>query len=256
MKNTDSERTRLLLLSNSTEPGKPYLEHPSRAIESFLGEHVKRVLFIPFATVTSSFEEFSTRVRDAFRKINVEVDSAPEVADWREAVYFAESIVVGGGNTFSLLKTLRDHGLLDSIQRRVRDGTPFIGWSAGANIACPTIMTTNDMPIVDPGGFEALNLVPFQINPHFVDFQPAGYPGESRIERILEFKMLHPQVSVVGLRDGAMLRIEGSSIRLLGHSRVRVFGDGTTTEFEPGSHLDSLMAHTNTDSAQPSLIEL
>ena len=114
----------------------------------------------------------------------------------------AQAIVVGGGSTWRLLRELRLAGLLPAIRNRVIAGMPYAGWSAGTNIACPTIMTTNDMPICDPGGFDALALVPFQINPHYLHGNPPGFKGETREERIAEFGVLHPRTWVAGLREG------------------------------------------------------
>jgi dipeptidase E len=143
------------------------------------------------------------------------------------AIRGAQAIVVGGGNTWNLLRELRAHRLvLPALRQRVLAGVPYIGWSAGSNIACPTIMTTNDMPICDPGGFDALALVPFQINPHYLHGNPPGFKGETREERIHEFNVLHPDSWVVGLREGTGLRIENGTIRLLGEAQCRIFRGG------------------------------
>jgi dipeptidase E len=142
------------------------------------------------------------------------------------AVRTAQAIVVGGGSTWKLLRELRERGLLREIRKRVLAGAPYVGWSAGANIACPTIMTTNDMPICDPGGFDALGFVPFQINPHYLHGNPPGFNGETREERIREFGVLHPGALVAGLREGTAFVIDGATIHLLGEADCRIFRHG------------------------------
>jgi dipeptidase E len=138
----------------------------------------------------------------------------------------AEAIAVGGGNTWKLLKNIRENKLTVPVREKVRGGTPYIGWSAGANVACPTIMTTNDMPVTRPPSFRSFNLVPFQINPHYLDFSPEGHAGETREQRITEFIEMNPDVYVVGLREGTMLEISDGSIRLIGPRKARIFKKG------------------------------
>ena len=169
---------RLLLLSNSKNSGQGYLEHALSVISEFLGRGVGRVLFIPFAGVIRSFDEYEALVKGRFQEIGYDLTSIHRAADAKEAVQNAEAVAVGGGNTFHLLRRLYDNGLLEPIRKRVASGAPYIGWSAGSNVACPTVMTTNDMPIVEPPSFAALGLVPFQINPHYLDAHPdAGVAG-------------------------------------------------------------------------------
>ncbi|GIX47907.1 MAG: peptidase E [Candidatus Tectimicrobiota bacterium] len=217
---------RLLLLSNSTNYGGGYLEHARAAIQDFLGQGVKRVLFVPFAAVRLTPAAYAERVRAALAPLGYAVTSLHEVADPQAAVGEAEALVVGGGNTFVLLQRLYAAGLLEPIRQRVAAGVPYLGWSAGANVACPTIKTTNDMPIVAPPSLRALGLVPFQINPHYTDATLPGYAGETRAERLAEFVELHPGVYVVGLREGSLLRIEGTQIQLLGPHKLTVFCKG------------------------------
>ena len=239
---------RLLLMSNSTNPGQRPLEHAAEAITDFLGNQIKTVLFVPFASVTSSFDDFASSIRQSFRNMNYGLHSLHSTVHAVQAVERAEAIVVGGGNTFVLIDTLYRMGLLKTIRARVRKGVPYIGWSAGANIACPTIKTTNDMPIVDPRTLNALNLVPFQINPHFMDTDSADCPGETRTERIAEFIAVNPEVYVVGLRDGTMLRIEGPSLKVIGLSGVRVFRKGKTAgNYGPQDSLQFLLANIKKD---------
>jgi dipeptidase E len=170
------------------------------------------------------------------------LDSVHEAANPLEAVQSAEAIAVGGGNTFHLLKGMYEAGLIEGIRARVETGTPYIGWSAGSNVACPTIRTTNDMPIVEPPGFDALSLVPFQINPHYTDETLANHAGETREQRIAEFLKANPGASVIGLREGSILRIEGGEIKLLGEKPARVFaGSDGAKEYAPADSLNFLL---------------
>ena len=143
-----------------------------------------------------------------------------------EAIENADAIVVGGGNTWQLVKTLQEKGLMKVIRKRVRKGLPYIGWSAGSNIACPTLRTTNDMPIVEPKKFKTLKLVPFQINPHYLDDHPANHGGETREMRIREFIEINRDIFVVGLREGTMLLLEKNELSLIGSRNARIFKYG------------------------------
>ena len=233
---------RLLLLSNSKNYGQGYLEHAEGAIKDFLGERVGKVLFVPFAGVRVSFDEFAGRVRERFRHMGYELESVHEADDPIEAVKSAQAIAVGGGNTFHLLRGMYETGILETISERALSGMPYMGWSAGSNVACPTICTTNDMPIVEPPSFKALNLVPFQINPHYTDFHQPEHQGETREERILEYIEANPGVRVIGLREGSILRVEGSNIKLLGEKDARVFLKGEeAVEYGPEQSLQFLM---------------
>jgi dipeptidase E len=216
---------RLLLISNSTNAGEQYLEYPKNEIRSFLGD-VKSVLFIPYAAVTFSYDEYEAKVANRLAEVGVAVKSIHKFDNFVEAVEKAEAIVVGGGNTFRLLQCVQNNGLVDAIRRKVQGGTPYIGWSAGSNMACPTIRTTNDMPVVEPESFNALSLVPFQINPHYLDAHPDGHAGETREQRIEEFIALNQDTTVLGLREGCMIRLEGSSYQLIGPRPIRVFKYG------------------------------
>lgn len=218
---------RLLLLSNSQNVGQRYLEHAEQAIKDVLGTRVKSVLFFPLARVFSSLDDFAAKVKTAFSEMDYGLNSIHEISDWAEAVRNAEAYVVGGGNTFYLLTNLYRLGVLDKMRERVEAGIPYIGWSAGANITCPTIGTTNDMPIVEPPSFNALKVVPFQINPHYLDHVAEGEEHiETRDDRINEFIEVNPGRYVVGLRDGSHLRIENSTIKLMGANGARVFLKG------------------------------
>jgi dipeptidase E len=222
----DHMARRLLLLSNSSTAGMSYLEHAREAMQEFLGAARKTVLFVPYAAVRFGYDEYAERVRAVLEAIGHRLTSVHEVPNAIRAVLEADAIAVGGGNTFQLVRELQEREMLGPIRERVLEGTPFIGWSAGSNIACPTLRTTNDMPIVEPLSFRCLDLIPFQINPHYLDAHPEGHMGETREERIHEFLIVEPDRYVVGLREGSTLRIEGDGIQLIGEKPMRVFKHG------------------------------
>lgn len=217
---------RLLLLSNSTNAGESYLRHALPVIHDFIGDIPKRILFIPYAAVTIDFDQFTGIVNKKFNEINHSVIPVHHSNNVVEAVEDAEIIVVGGGNTFRLLQMMQHNQIIDVIRQRIIEGASYIGWSAGANVACPTIRTTNDMPVVQPADLDAFNLVPFQINPHYLDANPAGHAGETRETRIKEFIEVNPGIWVVGLREGTMLKIENESIQYIGEKNARIFRKG------------------------------
>jgi dipeptidase E len=231
---------RLLLISTSTVHGTRYLEHAFEEITSLLGD-VKRVLFIPYALKDQ--DGYAARARHAFGELGYELESIHQVPDSATAIAQAQAIFVGGGNTFRLLKTLYDLRVMELLRSRVIDGIPYAGASAGSNLACPTIRTTNDMPIVEPPSLDALNLVPFQVNPHYIDADPAStHMGESRETRLREF---HEEniTPVIGLREGAMLRVEDDRVKLRGRAGARLFRCGQPAiELAPGSDLEGYLA--------------
>ncbi len=218
---------KLLLISNSTMPGEAYLDYPKHEIKKFLGDQTLTALFIPYAAVTFSFDLYEQKVAKRFAELGFQVKSIHHFADPVQAVKEAEVIVVGGGNTWQLVRMLNDNGLMEPIREKVLGRTPYIGWSAGSNVACPTLRTTNDMPIIDPKGFETTGLIPFQINPHYLDANPEGHGGETREQRIEEFLEINPEVYVVGLREGTMLQVENEQIHLIGNRNARIFKKGT-----------------------------
>lgn len=235
-----SETKRLLLISNSTLYGSGYLKHAAAEIHSFLFG-VSRVLFVPFAL--ADHDGYAARARQSFATLDLKLDSIHDAPDKLHAVDQAEAIFIGGGNTFRLLKALHGFELLESIKQRAEQGMPYIGSSAGSNVAAPTIRTTNDMPIVEPPSFNALGLVSFQINPHYLDPSPdSTHMGETREERILQF-LEENETPVVGLREGAMLRIEEGSIMLKGSTGARIFRRGDQPiETLPGANLTDLLS--------------
>lgn len=233
---------RLLLISNSTMPGEPYLSYPMPEIAKFLGYQPLKILFVPYAAVTFSFDDYEAKVQERFVALNHSLTSIHKSADPAAAIREADVIVVGGGNTWQLVRMMNDKGIFPLIRERVLAGVPFIGWSAGANVACPTLRTTNDMPIVDPKGFDCLGLVPFQINPHYLDKNPEGHGGETREQRIEEFIEINPGVRVVGLREGTMLKLEGKQLSLIGSRPLRIFQKGAIAfEMNPGDDFSFLL---------------
>ncbi len=205
---------RALLFSNSTNPGGKYLAHGAAELGAFLGQG--RLLFAPFAVADRA--GYVTKVREGLAPFGIEVDELTADAAGHRALAAAAAIFVGGGNTFRLLRAFQDSGLLAPLRERALAGLPYVGSSAGSNLAGPTIKTTNDMPIVFPYGFEALGLVPFQMNPHYLDADPASkHMGETREERLREF-LEENDTPVVGLREGCWVRREGDDIRLGGAS--------------------------------------
>lgn len=236
-----NQAKRLLLISNSTQYGSGYLDHCAREIQGFLGS-VERVLFIPFAMHDRA--AYATKAQERFGAMGYGLDSLHETFRAQQAVGAAEAIFIGGGNTFRLLKGLQDADLLPSIRRRVEQGTPYIGSSAGSIAACPTIKTTKDMPIVRPPSFDALGLVSFQISPHYLDPDPAStHMGETQEERINQF-LEENDAPVVGLREGSMLRAENGSVVLKGPAAARIFRRGRPpAEVAPGSRLDPLIPY-------------
>ena len=232
---------RILLLSNSKNPGSRLLEHAGPEIRGLLGGEVKTVLFVPFAGVSEAWDDYASRAGEAFRGLGYGVESLHEAADPVAAVERAEAFYVGGGNTFYLLRALYDTRVLQPLAGRVRAGAPYVGASAGTNVACPTVKTTNDMPVVEPPSLEALGLVPFQVNAHYTEARLEGHAGESRDERIAEFLRVNPGLHVVGLREGTMLRVEGTQVGLRGDRPARVFLSGREPfECAPGDPLQFL----------------
>ena len=215
----------LLLISNSTNAGEEYLQYPIERIGAFLAG-VEEVAFVPYAAVTFSYEAYEAKVAARFEQIGVRVRSVHGQSDPREAIRRSQAICVGGGNTFALAKKMQEQGLVREIADKIASGTPYVGWSAGSNVTCPTICTTNDMPIVQPESFDAIGAVKFQINPHYLDANPEGHAGETREQRIMEYIEANPDRWVAGLREGCMLHLHDGRMELIGSRPMRMFKKG------------------------------
>ena len=256
---------KLLLISNSTNYKETYLGWCMPLIERFLGTERKlRIAFFPYAvvrngeTLEASYNAATEKVKGCFEKFGLAADivSTHSVADPVKLVNESDAIMVSGGNTFHLVYELHRNGLIGPVRRKVMEGAPYIGWSAGSNVACPTLRTTNDMPIVMPASFQCFDLVPFQINPHYIDPYPEAvndaltHAGESRQDRIEEFLCVNPEITVVGLREATALWVENDRITLCEYEKnpynkkreMIVLKNGCPVrEIKPGSTFDFAM---------------
>ena len=234
---------RVLLISNSTVHGRGYLDHVESEIKSFLG-NAQHVLFFPFAL--HDRDAYALTAKTRFGAMGYSLDSVHETAFPQEAVEKTDAIFIGGGNTFRLLKALEDLDVIEAIRRQVSSGTPYIGSSAGSNVAGPTIKTTKDMPIVQPRSFNSLGLVPFQISPHYLDPDPnSTHMGETQEERILQF-LEENNTPVVGIREGAWLLCNNGAVTLKGETGARIFRRGhAPVEVTPGTEISKLVQERN-----------
>lgn len=220
------------MISNSTNAGEAYLQWCKPMIQNFCERHnVKTALFIPYAGVKVGYKHYAVgydayeeKVKDNFNELGISIKSLHRENNVIDVVKAAECVIVGGGNTFCLVYEMQRLGIMDLIAQRVREGMPYIGWSAGSNIASPTLCTTNDMPIVEPLSFKTMNLVPFQINPHYTEFFDEKHGGETRMDRINEFIEVNRNVNVVGIPEATALSFENSSLKLIGrNNKLKVF---------------------------------
>ncbi|MDR2556917.1 MAG: dipeptidase PepE [Bacteroidales bacterium] len=229
----------LFLISNSTNAGEQYLGWIKNDIVAYCRQrNIKEALFIPYAgvnvgqqfegkTINDSYDLYFDRVNSVFEPEGLTLRSIHKCGTpITKHIENSECIIVGGGNTFHLVYELHKLNIMDSIRKRVLEGCPYIGWSAGANIACPTMKTTNDMPVIEPKSFNTLGVVPFQINPHYLDANPAGHGGETREDRIKEFLVVNPDATVAGLREATALIVKDDDIKLIGSRKVRIFRYG------------------------------
>lgn len=240
----------LLLLSNSTNAGENYLQWPQQYLKDFFNKfNVRDILFIPYAGVNlsskglqESFDVYEAKVSEVFKTLGFNIRSIHRFDNPIKAIQEAEAIAIGGGNTFHLVYMMHRTGLMKAIRERVLQGTPYAGWSAGANVACPTMKTTNDMPIIEPDSFQCLNLVSFQINPHYIDYHPPGFAGETRLQRLYEFLAINRSVRVVGLREGTLLEIINNQISLKGNKPLTVLEfDKQPIEYYPNDDISFLL---------------
>jgi dipeptidase E len=201
------------MLSSSRVGSEDYLQHAIPMLDQHLPD-IKELLFIPFAGVTVSWNNYTAKVQDALP--DYKIKGIHQFSNAYDALKNAQAIVVGGGNTFNLLNELYQQDLLDMVKSQVTKGIPYVGWSAGSNICGNSIRTTNDMPIIQPPSFDALNFVPFQLNPHYTDYQAPGHNGETRAQRIEEFCVLNPKMPVVGIREGTALLLQQGKLVLKG----------------------------------------
>lgn len=230
----------LLLLSSSRGPDGRFLAHARDALAAQLAG-VREALFVPFAGVTIDWDAYTARVAPVLAGLGVAVRGVHAESDPGAAVEQAEAIVVGGGNTFRLLERLQATQLLEPMRRRVHAGCPYVGWSAGAVLAGPTIATTNDMPIVAPAGLGALRAVGFQINAHFTDAHPEGFRGETRRERLAEYLVLNPESRVIGLPEGSWLEVAGSAIEMGGPWSAPCFDVDGVHELAAGARVETVL---------------
>jgi dipeptidase E len=230
---------KLLLISNSTVFGGGYLDHAETEIRDFLPK-ASRIVFIPFALHERG--GYVAKAQARLSEMGFSLTSIHDVSNMGRRIEDADAIFVGGGNTFRLLKGLQDHDLVGPIRRRVAAGVPYIGSSAGSIVACPSLKTTKDMPVVQPPSFEALGLIPFQISPHYLDPDPSSkHMGETQEERIMQFLEENNEL-VIGLREGSMLRVEGGAVTLKGPNIARVFRRGEEPcEVKPGADLSTML---------------
>ena len=232
------ENKRLLLISNSTLHGRGYLDHVESEILDLLGP-ARRIVFIPYALFDR--RAYATLAQERFQKMSRSLTSVHDVSNSARTIHEAEAIFVGGGNTFRLVKALHDHNLIDPIRQRVAEGAPYIGSSAGSIVACPSLRTTKDMPVVQPPSFDALGLVSFQISPHYLDPDTSStHMGETQEQRIMQFLEENDQ-NVVGLREGSFLRIQNGAITLKGPHTARIFRRGEAPLEAPPGPLEHLV---------------
>jgi dipeptidase E len=231
-----------LLLSNSTLPGTPFFTWPRPYVKEFLGTDQLNIVFIPYAAVTFSFDDYEAKVKEVFGEMGHHVDSIHRAGSPLQAIDKAQVIMVGGGNSFALLTRIYENFLVEAIRKKVLNGVPYIGWSAGANLGCPTIKTTNDMPVVQPPSLNALDLVPFQINPHYHELKFEDQGGETRKERLEEFIHMNPDKKVLGLPEGMLVERLNDQLNLKGKGTAKLYQQGAgVIALKEGDNLEWLL---------------
>lgn len=234
------ESKKLLLLSSSRVGNTGYLEHAKEMITDHLSG-ITELLFVPFAGVSITYDEYTNMVQTALAPLGINVIGIHSVDDPISAVKNAKAIAVGGGNTFHLLSKLYELNLIETIRSQVESGMPYIGWSAGSNIAGLSIRTTNDMPIIEPESFNALGLVPFQINPHYTDYNPPGHNGETREQRLNEFMVLNPSMPIVAIVEGTAIKQMDNNLCLIGPESGFIFKAGEKQVLNKGANLSEFL---------------
>lgn len=230
----------LLLLSSSRADNSDYLAPYMSWIASHLSG-IDELLFIPYAGVSIEYDAYQAMVQQALLPLGITVTSIHQHSDARQAVMDAKAIAVGGGNTFHLLYQLYQQDIVQLIRKRVTEGVPYLGWSAGSNIAGMSIRTTNDMPIIEPASFNALNLLPLQLNPHYSDYKPEGFHGETRDMRLAEFMQLHPVTPIIALPEGSALKHDDGKLTLLGSKGGYLFQTGNKTPLAEHADLSAML---------------
>lgn len=240
----NSASKRILAVSSSRAGDSAYLAPALPFIKNILGNDALQIAFIPFAAVNNDYAGYTNMVKAGLQSLAHKIIPVlPGTA--KETLQNSDVIMVGGGNTFKLLHDLHKLKLLDIIRDKVSSGTPYIGWSAGANILAPGIGTTNDMPVIEPESFNALGLLPFQINPHYTNAQPAGHRGETRDQRLEEFVLLNPGLPVIGLPEGSAMQLIENMLEIVGTVPAILFTSVADAmvkkEILPGEQLSYLL---------------
>lgn len=227
-----------LLLSSSKVNNNPYLLEAKPAIYNLL-DNIKDVVFIPYAGVSVSWDDYTQKVSDALPELGIKGLHEYDCA--KTAINEAKAVLVGGGNTFNLLSNLQEKELMPLLKAKVTQGCKYIGWSAGSNITGLSIKTTNDMPIVQPLSFDGLALINAQLNPHYTDYVAPNHNGETRDQRIQEFCILSPQTPVIGLKEGSAILINGFNAKLIGDFEAYVFQGKQKLELPVNSDLSEYL---------------
>ncbi|QBF81394.1 dipeptidase PepE [Shewanella maritima] len=230
-----------LMLSASRVGDTPYLAHTIEFIKP-LCKPGQSWLFIPYAGVSIEYDDYLETVKNGLAPLNLSISSIHQYGDPKQAIKDADGIFVGGGNTFHLLHELYRYDLIQLINDEVNNGKPYVGWSAGSNITGLSIRTTNDMPIIEPPSFTALKLLPFQLNPHYTNYQAPGHNGETRAQRLLEFTKVDPLTPVIGIQEGTALLRQGDKLTLVGDKDGFLFkGDIQEQVIKAGSDLSEYL---------------